>query len=234
MEVQPEPQHKHAATQAPARAHAPKNGRSGSLWWLALASAAASVFLAVWLASPGPLQVGAAVQEPRVQAPGVEWRIASACKDLKIITSVINTRLIVRKSDESWRGDAAATIEVPVRLHYGVDMQSLPADAIRIGPDGVSYVVQLPKPRRISVEVLPEVGEPQLQVGWGRWKSWAGEQMLAEARKQALLESQRFIPGADDMARVRQQTAEQIEALVKHIAGERAKVRVEFVAADSK
>lgn len=208
--------------------------RPTTAWWLTLTCAAAVVFVLVWATAPGPLKVSAALPEPRSQTPGIEWKIASACKDLKIITSVINTRLIVRESDENWRGEAAATIEVPVRLHYGVDLQSLPPDAVRIGPDGVSYILQLPKPRRLSVEVLPEVGEPQMNVGWGRWKSWAGEQMLAEARKKALTESQKFIPGADDMIRVRQQTAEQMEALVKRIAGEHAKVRVEFVATDGK
>jgi hypothetical protein len=212
----------------------PSRAKPTAAWWLTLTGAAAGVFMLVWATSPGPLEVSAALPESRTQTTGVEWKIASACKDLKIITSVINTRLIVRESDENWRGEAAATIEVPVRLHYGVDLQSLPADAIRVGPDGVSYILQLPKPRRISVEVLPEIGEPQLQVGWGRWKSWAGEQMLAEARKKALIESQKFIPGADDMIRVRQQTAQQMESLVRRIAGEHAKVRVEFVATDRK
>lgn len=214
--------------------HPGPSTRPRTAWWFAITCAAAGVFVLVWATSPGPLEVNAAPLQARAPTAGVEWKIAAACKDLKVITSVINTRLIVRQRDENWRGEAAATIEIPVRLHYGVDLQSLAPDAIRTGPDGVSYTLQLPKPRRLSVEILPEVGEPQVQVGWGRWKSWAGEQMLAEARKKAIEESQKFIPGADDMIRVRQQTAEQMEMLIKRIAGRHAKVRVEFVAADGK
>jgi len=194
------------------------------------------VFLAVWVAMPSPSSVIASNSRDAkplnsaTREPTVEWRIAGAVKQLRIVTSVIDSRLIVRASDDNWRGEASATIEVPVRAHFGVDLATLPDDAIRRGPDGATLVLRVPKPRRLSVEVRPEIGKPQVQVGWGRWKSWAGEQMLADARKRAVDEAQHFIADADEMKRVRAQAAEQIESLVKRIAGPDVKVRVEFAA----
>ena len=195
--------------------------------WIGVAACAAGVFGVVWLLSPAPPMVEAA-STPRVQPAGVEWRVAEACKQLKVLTSVIQSRLLVRASDDNWRGVAVATIEVPVRIHFGVDLATLSPESIRRGSDG-SFILQLPKPRRLSVEVLPEIGEPRVEVGWGRWKSWAGEQMIADARKKALEQAQTFVADAADMAQVRRQTSEQIEHLVQLVAGPQAKVRVEFV-----
>ncbi|GJQ29108.1 MAG: hypothetical protein HBSAPP03_09920 [Phycisphaerae bacterium] len=155
--------------------------------------------------------------------------IASALRAAKLVTVEIDTTVALSRGDMSWRGDAAARLEVPVRLHYGVDLAAMQADAVGFSPitPGVC-IVRVPAPARVATEVFLEQERAEVEVGWLRLRSRAGEYYLGLARRDAADAARALVLAPDDAAKVREVSREQIADVVRRLLGDGTIVHVRF------
>lgn len=214
-------------TAAPAHRSVPRAGTVA----LILAASGLFVGLAAWMRraeSRVVEQARAMATNPTPPRPPAD--ITSALRAMKLTAVEIDTTVKVERGDTSWRGDTSATLEVPVRLSYGTDLSSLEADAAAFSPTGVggTYVIRVPRPRRISTEVFSEKERAEVETGWLRLRSRAGEYYLGLARRDAAPAARELTLLPDDQAMVDRVTREQVEALVRRLAGERVRARVVF------
>jgi hypothetical protein len=147
-----------------------------------------------------------------------------AVRRMDLITVALETTATARASDESWRGSVEASVSVPVRLLYGVDLSRARVERAGLASAGIDaitravgerVIITLPPPTRIASEINPR-GLPErasVDVGWARTRTRAGEYYLGRARQD--------LPGAvgalalsdQDAARVRDETAQRVRTL---------------------
>lgn len=154
--------------------------------------------------------------------------VAAAVRALKLVTVEISTKVGVTSADTHWRGDASASVEVPVKLLYGCDLSEMKVDAIAVSPATGIYVVRVPKPQRIASEIFGSDEKAEVQVGWARLRSRAGEFHLGQARKQLSDQARQMVLSDEDARKVADATREQVATLVRSIVGEKALVDVRF------
>lgn len=167
-------------------------------------------------------------------ADGAERPVAEVTRTVraaKLITIELLTTVTARSESESWRGDVSATVKAPVRLLFGTDLSSLGDNAVRVDPFGRAIVVTIPSPRRLATEVLGQGETSEVSTGWLRLRSVAGEYHLGLARRGLYEAARRMTLHPGDAQQVEQATREQVESLVRAIAGERTAVEVRFAEA---
>lgn len=153
-------------------------------------------------------------------------RVLDAVRSLQLVTVELHTVVSAQASHESWRGPVRARVEAPARLLYATDLSGLRADALGFSPVARAYAVRVPAPTRLAAEVQTDEESIAVQLGWGRFRSRAGEYYLGLARK-ALTERARAMPlSPADEAFVRRTTREQVADLVRAIVGPGVSVRV--------
>lgn len=202
-------------------------------FFVAILLAAAGVFVAL-LAYMRQMEARATrgVADPLLTGPASNLaqtaRVAESVRALQLVTLRITTRVTAESADSSWRGDASAIVEAPVRLHYGTDLSSLDDRAISFSPLRNQCVVRVPPPSRIATEVMGANEETEVRVGWLRFKSQAGEKHLGQARVQLYERAQdlRLLPL--DAQSVREQTRSQVAKLIRGIVGDEIDVLVRF------
>ncbi len=198
--------------------------------WLVVGCAGLGVGLSLYLRSAERAFLAEATAltgyEPTVR-PVAE--VASALRAAKLVTVEIDTSVSLSRGDASWRGDAMATLKVPVRLHYGVDMSGMKVDGVGMSPltQGMC-VVRVPRPTRIATEVFLEQEKADVEVGWMRLRSRAGEYYLGQARRDAAAAAREMVLTPKDAAHVEQVTRDQVESVVRRVMGNGAGVRVVF------
>lgn len=203
-------------------------GHGLSLAALVLTSIALFVGLALFLSHQQRTLVARAVSET-IEAPVRPIAdVASAVRASKLVTVEIDTSVALSRGDSSWRGDVVASLTVPVRLHYGVDLSGLDAASVGVSPSTRLWVVRVPPPTRIATEVFEEKQSPQIEVGWLRLRSRAGEYYLGQARKDAASAARDLTLRPEDAQHVRDLSREQVEGLLRSILGPEAKVKVIF------
>lgn len=174
----------------------------------------------------------AAVEVNELGPPRPVAEVASAVETTKLVSVEIDTRVKVERGEASWRGDVRAVIEVPVRLSYGVDLSRMRTDRLAWSPASRAYVVTVPPPTRIATEIFPERKEPDVEVGWLRLRSQAGEYFLSQARRDAAAAAAALELRPEDAARVEDATRNRLAALVRSIAGPDVGVIVRFTPAE--
>ncbi|WP_197440143.1 DUF4230 domain-containing protein [Polystyrenella longa] len=155
--------------------------------------------------------------------------VAEITRSLNLVTVVIDSKVRVRMSADSWRGDVSAVVEAPVRYVYGVDLSNLEPNAFHAGKVFGGYDIEVPRPKRIAVEVdgsnpIDEV----VQVTGTRFRTRAGEYYLGLARKKLYEQAKKETLSEEEMKKVHDTTKEQIEDLVRRFVGERAYVNVRY------
>lgn len=202
--------------------------------WLFGASvglAALSLFagLAYWMRTQQDriIAQSAFVPSPAATRPPAE--ITAALRTMKLVTVEIDTTVRVERGDTSWRGDVSAAVQVPVRLSYGTDLSALKAEAAGFSPlaPGGRYIVRVPRPTRLATEIFSEKERAEVEAGWLRLRSRAGEYYLGLARRDAAPAARDLVLRPDDQAKVDQTTREQVAAMVRSIVGN-VDVRVIF------
>lgn len=146
--------------------------------------------------------------------------VVSAVRQLKLVTVEINTSVDVESSDSSWRGDASAKVKVPVKLLYGTDLSQMRLDSISLSPTMGAYIVRVPKPHRIATEIYGGNEQVDVQVGWARLRSRAGEFHLGQARKTVSDQARTMVLSAQDAKKVTDATREQVGKLVSSVLHE--------------
>lgn len=160
----------------------------------------------------------------RYARPAAE--VAQTIASLQLVTAEVNSRVVTSVTHENWRGPASATVEAPVRLLYGVDVSHLRTESVSFSPASRAYFVRIPPPQRIATEVLGGEETIDVQVGWARLRSRAGEYYLGLARKSLHDRAQELVLGPEDAANVRQITISQVQAAVQKLVGDSASVTV--------
>jgi hypothetical protein len=174
----------------------------------------------------------AAVEVNELGPPRPVAEVASAVETTKLVSVEIDTKVKVERGEASWRGDVRAAIEVPVRLSYGVDLSRMRTDRLAWSPASRAYVVIVPPPTRIATEIFPERKEPDVEVGWLRLRSQAGEYFLSQARRDAAAAAAALELRPDDARRVEEATRNRLAALVRSIVGPDVGVIVRFTPAE--
>lgn len=183
-------------------------------------------------------EAGRAVGAPAIVATPAPVQITRLLRTLKLVAVEIGTVVEATSTDESWRGDVAATISAPARLCFGVDLAD-ERTSLRINPlmpltspAARAYILTTPEPRLIAAEVLGP-STSGVAVGWARLRDRAGEFHLGLARERLHEAARAAALRPDDRARVLQATREQLVALVRLFAGESASIEIEFLPAPS-
>lgn len=197
--------------------------------WLGPFAAALVLFAGLALLLRAQQARALAEAAPMAAPPRPLADVASALATMKLITVEIDTSVTVERSDYAWRGDVSAKLTVPVRLSYGTDLSRLSVTSVAFSPidDGL-YIVRVPAPTRIATEVFSEREQADVQTGGLRLRSRAGEYYLGLARRDAPGAARELVLRPEDAAHVAKVTREQVESLVRSIAGSGARVLVEF------
>jgi len=215
-------------------AHAtPSAATSSRRFLVALAISAVALFggLAAYLRSLEAAAIGRPAINDQLTAAGQPRPLATvsqALREMKLVTVEINTTVTATTNHDSWRGDVAATVRAPVRLLYGADLSKLSVDALAYSPLSRGYFIRIPTPQRIATEVSGSAEDVELQVGWLRLRSRAGEYYLGQARKDLYDRAREMTLSPEDAAFVRRTTREQTEAMVRKIVGPAAPVTVAY------
>lgn len=154
--------------------------------------------------------------------------VARAISAARLITVELQTTVTAQSASSSWRGDVTAVVRAPVRMFFGTDLSGLGDNAVRADPLSGAIVVTVPSPRRLATEVLGAGEEMEVQTGWLRLRSVAGEYHLGRARTGLYDAARRMTIKAEDAAIIEGATREQVVKLVRAIAGERTLVEVRF------
>ncbi|MGE3107259.1 MAG: hypothetical protein AB7G11_01385 [Phycisphaerales bacterium] len=221
-------------TPSPTTPAEPTHPRAARRWLvLSVAVAAALVFIAL-VAYMRSMEARSlkGVADPLLVGPAASLtqtaRVAESVRAMKLVTVQISTRVSAQSSDSSWRGDASAIVDAPVRLHYGTDLSAISDGAISFSPLLNQCTLRVPPPHRIATEVIGTSEQSEIHVGWLRFRSQAGEKHLGQARLRLYERAQdlRLLPA--DAQSVREQTREQVAKLVQGIVGHDVEVQVQF------
>ncbi|MBN8645296.1 MAG: hypothetical protein J0L61_08685 [Planctomycetes bacterium] len=211
---------------------APKAGQGvGGTGWMAGLALAVFVGTAGLLWSQQRAVLRAALVDDRLAASGAprpEINVHRAVTMASLITVALDTSVTAQSADSSWRGDVSASVSAPVRVYFGTDLSNLEESAVRVDPFGGAMVVMVPRPRRLATEVLGESERSEVNVGWARLRSVAGEYRLGLARKGLYQAAREMTLTPADAELVQRATRDRVEALVKAVAGERTAVEVRF------
>lgn len=221
-----------ATTDAVPTADAP-TGRARWVFPLVVAVCALALFagLSAYLRSVERSVVGAGALSSQLDRDGSLRPLASvrsAVRAMKLVTVEIDTTVTAQAEDESWRGDVSATLKAPARLYYGTDLSGVADSAVSFSPVLSEYVVRVGRPMRIATEVFAEESRPEVQTGWLRLRSRAGEYYLGLARKDLTDRGRAMALSPEESEKVESATREQIAGLVRAIAGRDARVVVVF------
>jgi hypothetical protein len=215
------------------RPHPAHARRGGAAYLLVLFILAGAVFagLAVYLRGLQREAVtGAAIRDQLTSggAPRPLADITRTLREMKLVTVEIDSKVLSESDDQSWRGDVAAKVETPVRLLYGVDLSRITTDRLAFSPVGGAYLVRIPPPERIATEICGGDESIDVQVGWARLRSRAGEYYLGLARRDLYERARELTLSPEDARTVREATREQTEAAIRKIVGPAAPVTVAF------
>jgi hypothetical protein len=190
------------------------------------------VFSWLWASVRVARVEGRAVAEALANHVRPPAEVARAVRALKLVSVELDTKVKVERGEASWRGDVKALVEVPVRLHYGVDLSSMDVSRVSLSqvgaPGGALYVVRLPRPTRLATEVFSEREQAEVETGWLRMRSRSGEYYLGQARRDAPKEARELHLLPQDQEKVESLTREQVERLVRAVVGEGTGVLVQF------
>jgi hypothetical protein len=157
--------------------------------------------------------------------------VLTLARSMKLVTVELTTSMTVQRSAESWRGGVSASVQTPVRLHYGVDLSTLTRESIAIGSpvDGVGVlVVRIARPTRIAAEIIAGEEVTSVDVGWARTRSRAGEYYLGLARRDMPEELQKLALTPTQKAKIEAETLSRVRELITEIVGANIKVLVRY------
>lgn len=155
-------------------------------------------------------------------------QVTTEVKAMKLITTEVRTRITSVSEDSSVLGAVKATVTAPVRLLYGVDLESLDTGAVVFSPLHRVYLVKAPPPTRLAAEVLSQFEDATVTTGWMRDRKSAGEYHLGLARRDLTLRAQQAGLNAEQRLSIREQARERIVEMVRKVVGEGAAVQVRF------
>lgn len=156
--------------------------------------------------------------------------LATALRELKLVTVRIDHSVTALAADESWRGNVSATVTGNATTLFGVDLSKLEVVSSLGGPLGGEVSVRVPRPVRIATEITSPADDlgGDVRVGWGRFRGVSGEYYLGLARARLHEAAREQMLSKEQRERVEKMSLEQVEKLVRAVVGEDVDVRVDF------
>lgn len=102
-----------------------------------------------------------------IQRETPETFLVTGAVDLSATTRVANTRRLLPGLLDLNLGTTSATVRMPGRVSYGVELSRIAPEDIEIGEDG-DVRITVPAPTIWSVEPVLEAMEVETDVGWAR------------------------------------------------------------------
>jgi hypothetical protein len=155
-------------------------------------------------------------------------RVVRHLRTSELITSRIETTVRAQTNSDNWFGSVVATVEVPARLSYGVDLSKLESSRVVFSPIGGVYSLRVPVPKRVATEVFTGQEKTGVELAGLRFRAIAGEEQLGVARARLHEQALKMRITGAELERVRESARAEIEGLVRRIVGESASVRVVF------
>jgi hypothetical protein len=211
-----------------------RRGTPGGWLYLAIVGAAAFLVylgLAAYLRSMEQRAIeGVAVHEQLTPegSPRPLAQVAQALRELRLVTVEVDTTVTSTIGDSSWRGDVTAKVEAPVRLFYGTDLSEMSVQSLSTSPVDGAVIIRIPPPHRVATEVCTEAESINVDVGWLRLRSRAGEYFLGLARRDLHHRALALKLSPENARFVRRTTTEQVEDLARRILGERRPLSVVY------
>jgi hypothetical protein len=196
--------------------------------WIALlivAIALAMPALVFRLIKPSPAPTPA-IQQPAPPTAAV----LSATRQLKLLTVSIDSIVTTTQTDESWRGDASATIKAPVKYHFGVDLSKIDDHNLSYNPLTQIQTLTIPPPSLLAIEV--DGSHPiteRIDVTGLRFKKLSGAEQLNLAQKSLYNAARNQTLSQKDLVQIRLATRTQIESSLARIVGPSTHLRVKFI-----
>jgi hypothetical protein len=192
---------------------------------LILAIALAMPALVYRLATLTPAPTATAQQLPPPTAP-----VLSATRELKLLTVSIQSTITTKKTDESWRGTASATIQAPVKYHFGVDLSQIDDRNLSYNPLTQTQTLSIPPPMLVAIEVdgSHPIAE-KIDVTGLRFKKLSGAEQLNLAQKSLYEAARKQTLAKKDLDQIRLATRTQIESSLARIVHPSARLRVKFM-----
>lgn len=163
--------------------------------------------------------------------------VVRAIQTLKLVTCEIDTQVRVDRGDENWRGIVKASVVTPVRMRYGVNLETMELHSIRFSPisdDGSGVcIVSVEYPQLLGTEIFSERERIDVDAEGLRLRSIGGEYYLGLARRDVADAARKLTLRPDDETRMREITAEQLKALIAKMIGKDVTVVVRFVGGQS-
>jgi hypothetical protein len=197
--------------------------------WIALLIvliALAMPALVLRFAIPTPARTQALPQSsPPPTAP-----VLSATRQLKLLTVSIESTVTTTKTDDSWRGTASATVKVPVKYHFGVDLSKIDDRSVSYNPFTQTQTLSIPPPSLLAIEVdgSHPIAE-RIDVSGLRFKKLSGAEQLNLAQKSLYEAARKQILPKKDLDQIRLTTRRQIESSLTRVLGSSTRLRVKFL-----
>jgi len=157
--------------------------------------------------------------------------IQRAFNVMQFITVVLETKVSSASSDESWRGDVKASVQSRARLLYGVDLAAATLERDTVGILD-RLTIRLAQPQKLASELVgtPNPGEetPEVELGWLRFRTRAGEYHVGEARRLLPQAIALMKLSTRDSEMVREQTADRVRSLARMFVTPEVLIRVKF------
>jgi len=173
---------------------------------------------------PAPAQK---LQQP---PPPPTAQVLAATRALKLLTVSIESTVTTTKTDESWRGNASATVKAPVKYHFGVDLSKITDYNLSYNPLTQTQTLSIPPPTLIAIEV--DGGHPiteRIDVSGMRFKKLSGAEQLNLAQKSLYDAARKQTLPQKDLAQIRLTTRNQIESSLSRFVGPSRRIRVKFL-----
>ncbi len=203
--------------------------RRSALAALVLCAAAAASFLLLLqdrrAASPIPALPAAGA--PPITADQIP-DITQSLRAMKLVAVELRTSVQSSSRDDSFLGSINAEVNAPVILHFGVDLEQLDPARVLFSPIHHAYLIRLPPPARLAVEVLGQFEQARVSTGWLRRRASEGEHHLGIARRDLHLRAQQLTPDPEQLRQIREETRERVAELVRKITGPSSLVSVRF------
>lgn len=193
--------------------------------WLAVAVVVVATFVALALvirhlitSAVSPAQIAEQVDSAGRLRPLAD--IIERTHAMKLVTVEVRSTVASVSESVIWRGRATAVIKAPVRYVYGIDLSELERSAFSLHSPTCAYTLQIPRPRRIAIEVdTANAFEERVEVSGTRTRGRAGETQLSLARKQLSEEAERQALSPEELQRVEAETLEQVRAAFRRVVG---------------
>ncbi len=173
----------------------------------------------------------AAAAEARARGLPQFAEIQRAFNVMQLITVVLETKVTSTSADESWRGDVIASVQSRARLLYGVDLAAATLERDSVGILD-RLTIRLAQPRKLASELIgssaPGDEAPEVELGWLRFRTRAGEYHVGEARRMLPQAVALMKLSTRDSEMVREQTADRVRSLARMFVAPQVLIRVEF------